>query len=60
MSNIDIDSNEAVKWISKNATKLTLNDQIKMAKVCMEFIDTAEEIYKKYNKPEPNTFFFKL
>lgn len=60
MGNIDIDYDTATKWISENTSKMTLDDQIKIAKATMEFIELSKELYKKYNQPEPNTFFFKL
>lgn len=60
MSNIDIDTVKAMKWVNENSDKMTLDDQLKMLKTCLAYMDTVKELYKKYNKPEPNTFFFKL
>ena len=60
MSPIDDDMKEAIEWVNNHMSELSLTDQMKLAKASMNFVNLMNEMYKKYNKPERNTFLFKL
>lgn len=60
MSPIDDDMKEAVEWVNNHMSELSFTDQMKVAKAGIEYMGLLNEIYKKYNKPERNTFLFKL